>query len=148
VCRRIESLGYRQVNLDGVSYGTRLALTVMRLFPADIRSVPLDLTPAGQRLHRLTGCPQRAFNTLFRGCAANLYCNQHYPHLQAVFSCLVSDLNQHPVPVQVTDPQSGKLMSGLTGDDLVSGLRSALYQTTLIPKLPRLIYQIAHHDYS
>lgn len=38
----IRALSYQQVNLDGVSYGTRLALTVMRLFPADLRSVVLD----------------------------------------------------------------------------------------------------------
>jgi hypothetical protein len=49
-----------------------------------------------------TGFPaatQRAFDTLFRGCATNPYCNQHYPHLQAVFARLVSDLNQHPATV-------------------------------------------------
>jgi pimeloyl-ACP methyl ester carboxylesterase len=40
----IQALGYKQVNLYGVSYGTRLALTVMRLFPASIRSVVLDST--------------------------------------------------------------------------------------------------------
>src|SRR5262249_10174016 len=40
----IGALGYKQVNLYGVSYGTRLALTVMRLFPRDLRSVILDST--------------------------------------------------------------------------------------------------------
>ncbi len=147
----VRALGYHQVNLDGGSYGSRLALTVMRLYPADIRSAVLDATSPPQ-VDIDTGFPaatQRAFDTLFRGCAASPYCNQHYPHLQAVFTRLVSDLNQHPATVQVTDPQTGKLVSGaLKGDDLVRGLRNALYQTALIPKLPKLIYQIAHHDYS
>ncbi len=147
----VRALGYRQVNLYGGSYGTRLALTMMRLYPADIRSVVLDASYPPQA-NSFTGFPantQRAFDTLFRGCAANVYCNQHYPHLQAVFAQLVADLNQHPATVQVTDPQTGKLVSGLLrGDDLVRGLRNALYQTTLIPKLPKVIYQFAHHDYS
>ncbi len=147
----VRALGYRQVNLDAVSYGTRLALTVMRLFPADIRSVVLDSTSPPQ-LNVFTSFPaaaQRAFDTLFQGCAANPSCNRNYPHLQAVFARQVSDLNQHPATVQVTDPQTGKRVSGvITGDDLVSELRFALYQTALIPRLPKLIYQFAHHDYS
>jgi pimeloyl-ACP methyl ester carboxylesterase len=147
----VRALDYRQVNLDSASYGTRLALTVMRLFPADIRSVVLDSAypPQVSRFISFPAAAQRAFDTLFRGCAADASCNQHYPHLQAAFALLVADLNQHPATVQVTDPQTGKLVSGvITGDDLVSELRSALYQTALIPKLPKLIYQIAHRDYS
>ncbi len=147
----VRALGYRQVNLVSLSYGTRLALTVMRLYPADIRSVVLDSAypPQVNGDTAIPAAAQRAFDTLFQGCAANPSCNQHYPHLQAVFARLVSDLNQHPATVQATDPQTGKRVSGVfTGDDLVSELRNALYQTALIPKLPKLIYQIAHHDYS
>ncbi len=147
----VHALGYHQVTLWGISYGTRLALTVMRLFPADIRSAVLDSTSPPQ-VNIDTGFPaatQRAFDTLFHGCAASPSCNQHYPHLQAVFAHLVSDLNQHPATVQGTDPQTGKLARGvITGDDVVNGLRNALYDTALIPKLPKLIYQLAHHDYS
>ena len=147
----VRALGYHQVNLWSISYGTRLALTAMRLFPADIRSVVLDSTSPPQ-VNIDTGFPaatQRAFDTLFRGCAANPSCNQHYPHLQAVFARLVSDLNQHPATVQGTDPKTGKLVSGvITGDDVVNGLRNALYETALIPTLPKVIYQLANHDYS
>ncbi len=147
----VRALGYHQVNLWSISYGTRLALTVMRLFPADIRSVVLDSTSPPQ-VDIDTGFPaatQRAFDTLFQGCAANLYCNQHYPHLQAVFARLVSDLNQHPATIQGTDPQTGKPASGvLTGDNVINGLRNALYDTALIPKLPKVIYQLANHEYS
>jgi pimeloyl-ACP methyl ester carboxylesterase len=147
----VRALGYRQVTLWSISYGTRLALTVMRLFPADIHSVVLDSTSPPQ-IDIDTGFPaatQRAFDTLFRGCAANPYCNQHYPHLSAVFARLVSDLNQHPATVQVTDPQTGKPVSGvITGDEVVNGLRNALYDTALIPRLPKAIYQLAHQDYS
>jgi pimeloyl-ACP methyl ester carboxylesterase len=147
----VRALGYRQVNLFGASYGTRLSLTVMRLFPADIRSVVLDSTSPPQ-LNVFTSFPaaaQRAFDTLFQGCAATPSCNRNYPHLQAVFARQVTDLNQHPATVQVIDPQTGKRMSEvITGDDLVSEVRIALYQTALIPRLPKLISQFAHHDYS
>ena len=147
----VRALGYHQVTLWGTSYGTRLALTMMRLFPSDIRSVVLDSTSPPQ-VDIETGFPsatQRAFDTLFQGCAANPYCNQHYPNLQAVFARLVSSLNQHPATIQVTDAQTSQPVQGvITGDDVVNGLRNALYDTALIPKLPKVIYQFAHHDYS
>ena len=147
----VRALGNHQVTLWGISYGTRLALTVMRLFPADIRSVVLDSTSPPQ-IDIDTSFPaatQRAFDTLFRGCAADPYCNQHYPHLQAVFARLVSDLNQHPATIEGTDPKTGKPARGvITGNDVVNGLRNALYDTALIPKLPKAVYQLAHHDYS
>jgi pimeloyl-ACP methyl ester carboxylesterase len=147
----IHALGYRQVNLDGVSYGTRLALTVMRLFPADVRSVLLDSTVPLQ-IGVNTGWPAanlRAFDTLFQGCAANAYCNQRYPHLRAVFTQLVTDLNAHPVSVQATDPNTGKVATGtLTGDEVLDGLTSALYDTSLIPLLPQAIYELANHRYA
>jgi pimeloyl-ACP methyl ester carboxylesterase len=147
----VRALGYHQVNLWSISYGTRLALTVMRLFPADVRSAVLDSTspPQVNIDTGFTAATQRAFDTLFRGCAANSYCNEHYPRLEAVFARLVSELNQHPATVQVTNPQTGKQVSVvLTGDDVINGLRNALYETALIPKLPRVIYQLAHHNYS
>jgi pimeloyl-ACP methyl ester carboxylesterase len=147
----VRALGYHQVNLYGISYGTRLALTVMRLFPSDIRSVVLDSTSPPQ-VDIDTGFPaatQRAFDTLFQGCVASDYCNRQYPHLQAVFARLVSDLNQHPSTVQLTNPQTGKQESvTITGDDLVNGLRNTLYDTALIPLLPRVIYLLANHDYA
>jgi pimeloyl-ACP methyl ester carboxylesterase len=147
----VRALGYHQVNLWSISYCTLLALTVTRLFPSDVRSVVLDST-APPQVDIETGFPaatQRAFDTLFQGCAASLYCNQHYPHLQAVFARLVSDLNQHPATVQGTNPQTGKTVSGvITGDDVVNGLRNALYDTALIPMLPNLIYQLANHNYA
>jgi len=147
----VHALGYHQVTLWGISYGTRLALTVMRLFPADIRSAVLDSTSPPQ-VDIDTGFPaatRRAFDTLFHGCAVDSFCNQHYPHLQAVFARLVSDLNRHPAIIEGIDPATGKpARETITGDDVINGLRNALYDTALIPRLPGLIYQLAHHDYS
>jgi pimeloyl-ACP methyl ester carboxylesterase len=107
----IRALGYRQVNLEGVSYGTRLALTVMRLYPADLRSVVLN-SVAPPQVNLFTSVPQaagRAFDVLFQGCAADRSCNATYPHLQAVFYQLVADLNTTPVTFQATPPSAAYL---------------------------------------
>ncbi len=147
----VRALGYRQVNLYGISYGTRLALTVMRLFPADLRSVVLDSVVPPQNILSAgqTAADQQALDTLFHGCAASTACNQKYPHLQAVFAQLVTELTNKPATVHVRDPRTGQLVpSLLTGDDLVTGVLSALSSTNIIPKLPALIYQVRNHDYA
>ena len=91
----IQALGYQQVNLEGVSYGTRLALTVMRQYPADLRSVVLNsvIPPQVNFFTSIAPSAQRAFNVLFHSCAIDSHCNQTYPHLQTVFYQLVTDLN-------------------------------------------------------
>jgi pimeloyl-ACP methyl ester carboxylesterase len=146
----VRALGYQQLNLEGISYGTRLALTVMRLFPADLRSVILDSVIPPQVNH-FTKIPQaavRAFDVLFHGCAIEPYCNATYPNLQAVFYYLVADLNTTPITFQATS-QSGKPVTvHFTGNDLVQWLRNSLYSTYLIPMLPAMIFHIRQHDYT
>jgi pimeloyl-ACP methyl ester carboxylesterase len=147
----IPALGYRQVNLDGISYGTRLALTIMRLYPADVRSVALNSAVPPQ-VNLFTSIPQaaeRAFAVLFQRCAASPSCNTTYPHLQAVFYQLVAELNTTPITFQATSPLSGKSVTvHFTGNNLVLGLRGALYDTSLIPQLPRVLFQMRQHDYT
>jgi len=146
----ITALGYKQANLYGVSFGTRLALTTMRLFPAVIRSVVLDSVYPPQRNRTdLPATAQRVFNTLFQGCAANSNCNTLYPHLDSVFYQLVTDLNANPVHFQTTNAITNKSYNVvMAGDDFVFVLFSALYATSFIPALPKMIFQVRNHDNS
>jgi pimeloyl-ACP methyl ester carboxylesterase len=145
----IRALGYQQVNLEGVSYGTRLALTVMRLFPTDLRSVILDSVIPPQ-VNAFTSRPSaalRAFDVLFHRCAADPSCKATYPNLQAVFYHLVADLNTTPITFDTT-PQAGKSVTmHFTGNDLVLWLQQSLFQTQLISQLPAVIFRIRNHDY-
>jgi pimeloyl-ACP methyl ester carboxylesterase len=142
----IHALGYKQANLYGVSYGTRLALTMMRLFPADLHSVILDSTlpPQANLFSGLARVTQHAYDTFFQGCAASPTCQQEYPQLQSIFYQLIDTLNKHPVTFQ--DLHVGKVL--LTGDNLANWLFSSLYVTNFIPYLPMAIYQVYSGNYS
>ncbi len=139
------ALNNPQVDLYGASYGTRLELTIMRLFPADIRSVVLDSTvPTQQNLDlSVPGDTQRIFNVFFKGCAADTRCNSEYPQLQNVFYKLINDLNAKPSTFQ--DSRYGPVL--LNGDDFASWLFSSFYVTSLIPALPEIITQVSVGDY-
>lgn len=145
----IQTLGYAQVDLYGVSYGTRLALEVMRAYPQHVRSVILDSTvPAQSRL--ITSIPAstaRVFKVLFDGCAADATCNAKYPQLGSVFYSLVTSLNAQPLTFTATDSNTNKQYTVLfTGDQLSSLLFTSFYVTSVIPYLPAMIYQVKQGD--
>jgi pimeloyl-ACP methyl ester carboxylesterase len=146
----VQALGYQQVNLDGASYGTELALTVMRLFPADVRSVVLDsvLPPQANLFTEIPQAAVRAFDVLFHGCVTEPQCNAAYPHLQAVFYQLIAGLNTTPITFDTTLQTGTSLTVKFTGNDLVLWLQRSLYTTSLIPMLPAVIFQIRQHDYT
>ncbi len=146
------ALGYKTWNLYGISYGTRLALTTMRDHPQGIRSVILDSSyPLQANLFiDLPVSAERAFTTLFEGCAADQACNQAYPDLKGAFYKLVDKLNEKPIIEPVTNPLNGerhKIL--LNGDSLISTLFQGMYSTEVIPLLPRVIYNgLEGTDYS
>jgi len=137
------ALGYEQVNLWGGSYGTRLALGVMRDFPEGLRSVVLD-APYGPEVDLYSATPgsfNRALTVLVDECTADEACNAAYPDLRAVLFEAVDRLNANPATVEVIYPLTGerydKLLDGAGLTELV--FRS-LYDTSMRPVLPQAIY--------
>jgi len=146
----IHALGYQQMTIYGVSYGTRLALTVMRVHPEVVHASIIDsVYPPNHARTELPQDAQHVFTVLFQGCAKDPNCNAKYPNLQKVFYSLVDTLNAHPASFTVTDPTSGTTYNNveLSGDDLIGWLFSALYATPYIPALPQTIYQVLNHQY-
>lgn len=141
-------LEYDQVNLYGVSYGTRLALTVMRDYPDIVRSAVLDsVEPIEEPVYnRQAETTARLLRQLFDGCAADRVCRTRYPNLENVFYALADRLDAEPVMIW---PRSvGKLYKiQLTGDLLTSGIFHAAYVNPILPYLPRMIDDAASGDY-
>jgi len=137
------ALGYQSVNIYGVSYGTRLALTLMRTHPEGIRSVILDsvVAPQANQIADPLTTTKRVFDVLFQGCRQDAGCNGAFPHLDATFYRVVARLNAHPATIQTTDPAGKKYTALLNGDAFVSLLFQMLYVTPFIPALPVMIAQ-------
>ena len=145
------ALEYEQINLWGVSYGTRLALEVMRRYPEGVRSVVLDsVYPPDADLYLNTPAnADRAFDLLFDACAADEACSTAYPDLRGVVFDTVERLNQDPASIEVTHAFSGERYEALlTGDDLLAFLFQFLYYTEIIPSLPQILYEASEGEYS
>lgn len=130
------ALGYQQVNLYGISYGTRLALSMMRDQPEGIRSVILDSVypPQVNIDEESPANAVRSFSAVFESCAADLYCNRTYPDLERTFYRVVANLNANPVPIVVMNRNVN-----VDGDYLMDGIYGALYHKDALPWVPAMI---------
>ncbi len=88
------ALGHKEWNLLGISYGTRLALSVMRNHPEGLRSVIIDsVYPPNVNAYEIEEAYLvKVFKILFDGCAANANCNKAFPKLEQVFYNTVGKL--------------------------------------------------------
>ncbi|HEU0294234.1 MAG TPA: alpha/beta fold hydrolase [Anaerolineales bacterium] len=142
-------LGYEQLNLYAISYGTRLALTFMRDYPNTVRSAVLDSAyPLDVNLYTtLAPNAERAFNVFFDHCAADPGCNNSYPELRTVFYGLVDELNVHPVFVPLFI-DNGKVNVRLDGGLLIDVLFGGLYSPAASATMPQMIYEVREGDYN
>lgn len=97
------ALNIKEWNLLGVSYGTRLALTVLRDHPQGVRSVILDSVypPQVALFTDVYANGERARQAVFAACAAQSACAAAYPDLENRFWQLVASLNAQPVTVTI-----------------------------------------------
>jgi pimeloyl-ACP methyl ester carboxylesterase len=137
------ALGYEKVNLWGGSYGTRLALGVMRDFPEGVRSAVLD-APYGPEVDIYLATPgsfDRALSVLVQGCADDAACSAAYPDLREVLFDTVDRLSASPATVEVIHPFTRETYTKLlNGDGFTELVFRSLYDTSMRPLLPQAIY--------
>jgi pimeloyl-ACP methyl ester carboxylesterase len=144
-----KTLGYDRWNLLGLSYGTRLALAVLRRHPAGIRSVVLDsvLPPDVNFDEVATANLQRALNLVFDGCAIDRDCGAAYPDLRRHFAELIARADRQPLPLVLDVDDTGGRPAVIRGAEVVNAVYAALHNPQMIPRLPRIIGSAAAGHY-
>lgn len=144
------ALGYEEWNLYGISYGTRLALTVMRDYPEGVRSVVIDSVypPQVNSWEEYGQNTADQFNNVFQTCADDPDCNDAYPDLEQAFYDIVEDLNAEPVQYTGTDENGESVDQELSGDALIDRVFQLLYSTESIPYLPWIIREVSNGNFA
>ena len=133
----VKTLGYDDYNLYGISYGTRLALEVMRNHPeSGLRSVVLDSTvpPEVKSYERVSAGPHETVIQLFADCERDPTCNAAYPDLEARFITLLAQLRSQPVIAE-----DG---TTITDRDLIKVMQSLTARVEIAPYLPLMISEL------
>ena len=136
----MQALGYERYNLYGGSYGTRLALTIMRDYPDEVRSAVLDSVEPLQvdALEMRAVVVQQAFERVFEQCASSETCNQKHLDLAGTFFSLVERLEEEPLPVDVRGT-----IYHVGGGEFIEMILMRMLEPSGISGLPNLIDQAA-----
>ncbi|MGH8279438.1 MAG: alpha/beta hydrolase [Gammaproteobacteria bacterium] len=146
------ALGYKEIDLYGVSYGTRVALEYLRAYPTHTRSLILDgvVPPNWNVGERAPEDAQRALDGIFARCARQPDCQRAFPHLPAAFNHLEQTLKQAPASVTLRNPLTGAPeLATLAWPTAASAIELMSYTSETAALLPLLIHQAGvEHDYA
>jgi pimeloyl-ACP methyl ester carboxylesterase len=138
-----EALGYKQINLYGTSYGTRVAQVYMRRHPSSLRTVTLKgIVPpslASPATHARAG--DEAWNRLVARCQTDEFCARNYPTVETDLRTVLKRLETLPempfLPVP-NSPTRIRVSPGLFAE----AFRFFLYAPEASARAPALLRDI------
>lgn len=139
------ALGYPTYNIYGISYGTKLALEVLRTEPDGVRSVVIDgVAPPQVRLYDdLIGPYAHTMDVLVGQCRADAECNAAYPDLIESINAAFLGLAENPIPAARGQDEIGFLHLF----DLVFKQRNNWrVRKEITPYLPRIFTELAERN--
>jgi pimeloyl-ACP methyl ester carboxylesterase len=125
-------------NVWGMSYGTYVTLTYMRLYPAGIRAAGIDGVVPPDVAGPAFAWPsyREGLDGIFAACAGQPACRKRYSNLAGTFTRLVGQLEAHPLTVTVKSPSDGKpIKVRVDGGSLVNVMVPATHAATTLPSL-------------
>ena len=145
----MQALGYSRYAVFGVSYGTRVALTMLRDRPLGIESAVLDsVYPpqvdlyAGLVLHQ-----QEALERGLGQCADDAACAAAYPDIVDRMYALVEEATASPIAIDYTDADGAPGSATVDGRRLLGVFIRAVTDTSYLGSLPKLIDEIERGGY-
>jgi pimeloyl-ACP methyl ester carboxylesterase len=143
-------LGIEQFNIWGGSYGTRIGLLYMKLYPNSIRTAILDgVTSPNSKLFEITTLgAQMAFTALADDCAADAACYKAFGNINATFEGLLKKYRDNPEPMEVLNPITGEWEKGIMNERLLADIvRNTLYQPARASVLPFALSEAAKGNF-
>jgi len=129
------ALGYSRINLSGLSYGTRLALSYLRLYPQHVRAATLMGTVSDDARLPLWHArnAQNVLDQLIERCARASECSEAFPNLHQQWSAFLARSEQTP----------GTLPRG----PMMESLRTLLVSADGQRRVPYLLDHLARSDF-
>ena len=145
-----EALGYTQLNIYGVSYGSRVAQHFARRYPGSTRTVVIDgvVPPQVALGPEIATESQKAVDNILARCAEDAGCNESFPDIRQTFDKVVSQLRRAPVEVTVPHPNTGRLEELVFGPGQFAGaVRLLVYSPNTIALLPLFIHEAGQGNF-
>ncbi|MEO8036985.1 MAG: alpha/beta fold hydrolase, partial [Acidobacteriota bacterium] len=134
------ALGYEQIDIWALSYGTRLAQVYMKRHPASVHSVVLvGFVPLDYRAPLYhAAAAQRLIDLLFFKCQNDHECDARYPYLRREWQAVLKRLDKAPLTI------AGKT---IRRGPFAEAVRASLTTATAQRRLPSLIHAAVAGDF-
>lgn len=143
------AMGYDQVNLYGISYGSKLALSAVRDYPDSIRStiiaspLPLGNNPFSDQTLGF----HHALEQVWAACADDPVCAEANPDPAGDFIKAVNLLKTDPMTILATNPATGeKLELPIDNYQFMQILYLGVFVGDYVPLVPYLVTAVAAGD--
>jgi len=136
-------LGYKQVDLYGTSYGTRVAIEYMRRYPKRVRAAILDgvVPPSLTGPSAFARDAQQSLERVIALCAADEKCREKYPDPRADYDAMMKAA-ETGVDLSIKG-QRVHIDRGLFGEVL----RNFLYSPEVYRTVPLVLHMAARGDW-
>ena len=146
-----EDINTAQLNLYGVSYGTRVAMYYERLFPAATRSMVLDsvsINNPGSAADELTYA-QQSLDLVFSKCRSDAQCRKAFGEdLESEFYRFLANLDKADLFLSVRWPDRLlPLEVPLSATLVIDILHSALYSSDTFSTIPLMVKRLIDGSY-
>lgn len=141
------ALGYPTVDISALSYGTRLALTYLRMFPQYVRSAALIGTVSDDAKIPLNHGrnAQATLDDIFRDCLEDASCRKTFPDLPQRWRAVLKSVSAGPTVKYSVDGRETTVR--LTSGPFAEAFRQMLVTTSGQRRIPYLIDRMSLGDY-
>ena len=144
------AIGASQINLVGISYGTRVAQHYARRYPSHTRAVVLDSVAPNELIlgNDFARNLEAALTMGFNLCKKTPHCAERMGDPRANLAALLALLKAKPVPVNYRDPLTGEAhQENLTRGHLALVARMYAYLPVLAASLPLTLSEASKGRY-
>jgi pimeloyl-ACP methyl ester carboxylesterase len=140
------ALGYDMLDITGVSYGSRAALTYLKRHGAHVRAMVIQgIAPTSDFVpETFARDAQRALDGVFAECAAEAACHAAFPRVADEMRGLVAQLERSPARVRIVHPVTGDIVTVTLNRDLFAeAIRYMLYSSDGASSVPAAVHAAA-----
>lgn len=144
-----EALGYQQINLYGISYGSRAAMVYMREKPAALRSVILDGVVPPQVVVGPMGIEaERAFDIMIEQCSQSEACAKQFPNFLGDYQKIRAQLEQAPIKTMIDHPVTDKSIAlNIDSKKFINQIRNMFYSVGMRELVPYVVSEFSKGNY-
>jgi pimeloyl-ACP methyl ester carboxylesterase len=140
------ALGYPMLDITGISYGSRAALTYLKRHGDHVRSMVIQgIAPTSDAIpETFAADAQGALDGVIAECAATPACHTAFPRLADEMRSVVAQLQATPAEVPIVHPVTGEIVTVTLNRDLFAeAIRYMLYSSGSASWVPAVVHAAA-----